>query len=48
MIITKVYSGSIEVYHANWPSNGYVAVTRFSKSEFFDRYKVVQSVQDPR
>ena len=48
MIITKVYSGYIEVYHANWPSNGTVAVTRFSKSEFFDRYKVVQHVQDPR
>lgn len=45
MIITKVYSGYIEAYHANWPSNGTVAVTRFSKSDFFDRYKVVQHVQ---
>ncbi len=48
MIITKVYSGYIEVYHANWPRNGIVAVTRFSKSEFFERYKVIQHVQDPR
>ena len=47
MIILKVSGNNIDVYHANWPNNGKVAVTRFDSTNFYERYKTFQHAQVP-